>query len=698
MSKENYFFIDANARFLLPETVTKPVRHGVDILFRDIEKVLGHRPLTTATRELATVVVQYATAEDPVKNRAEAFGLRFETNPANGQAQMVVSGSDDLGIIYGLLYISREFLGISPFWFWADQQVQPRKRVEISIEEYLSPEAKVRYRGWFVNDEVCLIGWTNIYPPPREVWFPVFEALLRCGGNMVIPGTDLPREGGHWEFATEMGLYITHHHAEPLGAEMFLRAYPDRQASYDQHPELYEGLWEESIRRRKSDPVVWALGFRGQSDCPFWEQDPSYDTPQKRGELISRAIRKQYEMVKKYVKDPVFATYLYGELTELYRDNFLEIPAGVIKIWADNGYGAMVSRRQWITNPRVPALPSAKEQGPHGLYYHITFHDLQASNHLTMFPSDPQLVVDELTKAFAVGADRFLLLNSGNIKPHIYLLEIVSQMWQNGKVSIEEALENFCRRYFPTAPEKVAPCYAAYFQKTIRYGVNLDDRCGEEYYHHPARAIIRHWLSGETENTDESLIWATECKHVSFKEQVETFYHKLQPAVGGWEDLERQCRDVSVLLGENAAFFNDHLWFQVKLHLSGNRGFLALCRSFFAAQDENYPLAFVYASQAIWDYTESLKAMEEAEHDRWENFYRADWLTNVKSTIYSLEGLRKWLRVMGDGPDFFRWYKEFLLPDSEKGVFLENTHRNPLPDDLLAQGLKEKFKGEGLEI
>ena len=52
-----------------------------------------------------------------------------------------------------------------------------------------------------------------------------FETLLRCGGNMTIPGTDKNSRLNR-QMAADMGLWITHHHAEPLGAEIFARAYP----------------------------------------------------------------------------------------------------------------------------------------------------------------------------------------------------------------------------------------------------------------------------------------------------------------------------------------------------------------------------------------------------------------------------------------------------------------------------------------
>lgn len=688
--KETVFVMDRNTLFYLPQVLTPPVEHAVRILFRDFEKVLGTAPKTCDDIHSASVIVEYASEDDPIRHRPEAFAVRFENAGGGSFPVMHICGSDDLGVIYGLLYISREYLGVEPFWFWADKEPKKLDRVEIPTVEYISPEPGVRYRGWFVNDEVCLIGWTDIYPPPREVWFPVFEALLRCGGNMVIPGTDLPRNGIHWDLASEMGLYITQHHAEPLGAEMFFRAYPDKEASYEKNRELFEGLWEEAIRKNRDKKVIWVLGFRGQGDCPFWEQDPACSTPESRGRLISRVIRRQYELVNEYVSNPVCATYLYGEITELYREGLLNLPDGIIKIWADNGYGKMVSRRQGNHNPRVPSLPAQTETGPHGLYYHITFHDLQASNHLTMFPSNPGLVRDELAKAFQAGADRYLLLNCGNIKPHVYLLEIISRLWNEGTIDIEEHLDDFCSRFFSTAPEKAKECYQAYFNHTIQYGTNTDDKAGEEFYHHPARSIIGHWIRNEITGTAGDLIWAT--GEATFDEQVRWFFEKTSAAVEGWRQLREKARMTAAMLSqEEAVFFRDHLALQVELHASGCKGFIALCRSYFAFREGDFPRAFVYASQALWNYNDGLKAMNEAEHGKWRNFYRADWLTNVKSTIYSLDTLRRFLRMHGDSPDFFLWNKKYLMPEREKKIYLENTHRKPLSDDDLARRLKDKF-------
>ena len=687
--KTSYVVINDESSISLPETITTSVRHAVDMIFRDHEKVFMKMPkLCSSNKEAADIVIRYASTKEECPDRPEAYSFQFIEN--HGKLSFHIVGYDDLGIIYGLLHYSHQYLGVDPFWFWADIQIEQKSEIHIPAVEFHSLGKKVKYRGWFVNDEVCLIGWKEEYPPSKDIWFPVFEALLRCGGNMVIPGTDLPKDGIHAELAAEMGLWVTHHHAEPLGAEMFLRAFPGEKPSYKQNPELFESLWEEAIENQKDKKIVWVLSFRGQGDAPFWQYDPEFDTPESRGAMISKVVHRQYEMINKSVDNPVCSMALYGEISELYKAGHVKVPEGVIKIWADNGYGKMVTRRQGNENYRISSLPADNETGEHGIYYHITFHDLQASNHLTMFPSPPELIKQELEKAFDVGAVSYLLLNSGNIRMHLYHLDVVSELWNTGTINLEEHLHSFIERLYTTKHKEIAQLYLSYFEKTIPYGPNPDDKAGDEFYHHPARKIIGHWLQGKTNIPLERLYWAT--GEVSFIEQVKWFLEKCGIGLAGWEEFLRQCRHLSLLLPEeDKQRFTDLLLQQAELHAFGCKGFISLCNAFLSYLDKDYPLAFVHVSQSIGFYKDSKQALKRSEHGKWENFYRADWLTNIDSTIYSLEALRKFLRMQGDSPDFFLWYKEYLMPETEKYIYLENTHRNPLSDDELAERLAVKF-------
>ncbi|MGO4108513.1 glycosyl hydrolase 115 family protein [Paenibacillus sp. YAF4_2] len=663
-----------------------PVKHVWNMIKRDHEAVFGAAPKLGNS---ASVVVRYAEEGDSCPAWAEGFCFQF----ADGEEGSVlhIIGRDELGVIYGLLHYSHTVLGVDPFWFWAELPPARRDAIEVPAVPYESVKPKVRYRGWFVNDEVCLIGWKEQYPPTEEVWAPVFEALLRCGGNMVIPGTDLPKTGIHAKLAAEMGLWLTHHHAEPLGAEMFLRAFPGKQASYKEHPELFEQLWREAIKHQKNDKIVWVLSFRGQGDKPFWENDPAFDTPEKRGELISSVVQKQYDMIAEQVDQPVCSMAMYGEIAELYKQGHIQVPDGVIKMWADNGYGKMVSRRHGNLNLRVPALPEIGDEGKNGVYYHVTFHDLQASNHLTLFPSPAQLIIDELGDAFAAGASEYLLVNSGNILPHLFTLDLCAKLWQDGAADADTQLYSFVERFYSSEQESIIRLYQDYAANTIQYGPNADDRAGDEFYHHPARMIVGHWLQGR-KDTDSRLIWAAGAG--SFLEQVRWFRQKAEQAIPGWEQLLKQGLAVADRLTDvEHNRLTVQLLVQIELHLSGCKGLASICSAYESFHAEQYPQAFIHASNAVWNYKAGQAALDRAATGQWENFYRADWLTNIANTVDHCETARKFLRLQGDSPDMFLWYKEYLMPETEKHIYLENTHRNPLPDDELARMLEAKFNG-----
>ncbi len=693
----NEWLLSGEVKVAAPDGLSSAIGHGLRMLMRDLETKLGVPPVMTTMDDNGTQLrIRYAAAEDECPMHEEAYGFRFHSREEGNRLDII--GRDELGLLYGILQFTEIYLGIHPFWFWMDQSIRQEEYVAIAMDNMDSKPSKVKFRGWFVNDEVCLIGWKEEYPPSREIWLHVFEALLRCKGNMVIPGTDLPKSGVHLAVAKEMGLWLTHHHAEPLGAEMFLRAYPGRNVSYLEQPELFEKLWAEAIEKQKEDKILWVLSFRGQGDKPFWENDPSFDTPEKRGAMIGKVIRIQYEMIKAEVREPVFCVALYGEIAELYQEGHVSLPEDVIKIWADNGYGKMVSRRHGNLNLRVPALPQGDEAGKHGIYYHATFHDLQASNHLTMFPGSAEFIKSEVEGAFRAGADQYLLLNCGNIRPHVYILDLIRALWDEGEVETGRHRSVFVRSYFDNGFDELAELFRLYGETAIAYGPHPDDLAGDEYYHHPARCIIGHWLQGRGDQTDSRLLWAT--GEGTFAEQVQSFESRCEEGLRNWNAwLNRVEAAVERLsAGDQGADdrrrVEDHLKFHGLLHRSGCEGFMWLCRAYSAYAEGRYPQAFVMASQSMWSYEEGLKALRDSEHGKWENFYRADWLTNIESTVRNVDTLRQFLRMHGDSPDFFLWYKEFLMPETEKHIYLENTHRNPLSDNELAFRLKEKFEAE----
>jgi len=184
---ENTFIVNKDTILRLPEKLTPAVGHAVEMFQTDAEKVLGKRLAVGgfSTVPGGFIVVDYADPKDEIAGRPEAFAIRFSHD--SNSPIMRILGSDDLGIIYGLLRLSHDHLDVDPFWFWTEKEPLCRMSVFIPNRDIVSTPARVRYRGWFVNDEDCLIGWTDIYPPPKKVWRPVFETLLRCGGNLWAP-------------------------------------------------------------------------------------------------------------------------------------------------------------------------------------------------------------------------------------------------------------------------------------------------------------------------------------------------------------------------------------------------------------------------------------------------------------------------------------------------------------------------------
>lgn len=427
--------------------------------------------------------------------RKELPAETFRLSVTDGQLQ--IEAWDDLGFIYGIYEISRSILGITDFWFWNDQPLKKRGGYQVDDNyQYISKPYPVRFRGWFVNDEVLIHTW-SVNDRKEEPWEMVFEALLRCGGNMVIPGTDR-NASIYQKLASHMGLYITHHHAEPLGAEMFVRVYPELNPSFDEHEEKFIDLWKKAIERQKNEKIVWNLGLWGHGDCPFWISDPRYDNPMSRGKLIGSLIRRQYDMVKEKIPDAICCSNLYGKTMELYRAGMLTLPDDVIKIWADNGYGKMVSRRQENHNPRVPALPDTDDTGRNGIYYHVSFYDLQAANHITMLQNSPEFVRSELMKVLAHRGVDYWIINCSNLKTHVYYLDFIAKLWRDGTISIEEHRKKYISQYYGEEHLKIIEgCLREYAENALRYGKHEDEHAGEQFTNHVPRMLISDYMKGK---------------------------------------------------------------------------------------------------------------------------------------------------------------------------------------------------------
>lgn len=653
---------------LLYETDSSAVEHAAGILRRDIAKRFA------ASDEGGGRIMLVTQPMHP-----EAFFIDVQEN-------ITVYAGDDLGFVYGLLYISEKFLGIRPFWFWMDQRIEQTTSVTVPGGRYESLPPLVKYRGWFVNDEVLIMKW-NIGGDRTAPWEMIFEALLRCGGNMVIPGTDKDSRL-YRELASDMGLWITHHHAEPMGAEMFVRAYPDMEPNYAETPELFIKLWEDAVRAQKDRKVIWTLGFRGQGDCPFWSNDTSgrFDTPKKRGKLISDVIALQRQLVLKYVETPVFCTNLYGEIMELYEEGHICLADDIIKIRADNGYGKMVTRRRDNHTARVPSLPRSPEVHG-GIYYHVSFYDLQAANHITMLPNSVDFVDSELSKVIEKNAVDYWIINCSNVRPHVYYLDALRKKWYGQKLSDDAHSAEFADAYFD-GKKAVAELYRDYHKAMPAYGREPDEHAGEQFYTENVRILIHAIFNDETGGAPE-LRWLL--GDLTLDRQIEAYAAICRDNHENIDNFYQRCVRVSDSLdGDTKQLFEATVLMQATIHYYCTKGVIAFgdgYRSYAAGDMKGAFMQFGYGAEYFEQAQHSMRA---SEHGVWQGFYCNDCFADIKHTAYMLKKLMGYVRERGDNARHDKWYREAVYSKEDQNVFTLLVIDNHMTDWELFKAFQEK--------
>ena len=624
------------------------VINAIEILRRDIQTALN-------PSETDGGVIRLISQEMPV----EQFCIK----------DGVIYSGDELGFIYGLLHISEHVLNVPPFWFWYDYIVG--KIDSAVIEDYTSKPSRVRFRGWFINDEILLSSWSPD-DDPLTPWKMAYEALLRCGGNMIIPTTQVSRK--HNDLAATYGLWLTHHHAEPLGADMFVRTYPDLEPSYDLYEDKFKELWLDGIEHQKNHKVVWNIGFRGQGDLPFWSSSGSlkYDTDKKRGDHISEILQYQYDLLRENVDNPVFCTYIYGELTNLYKKGYLRVPDDVIRIWSDNGYGKMVCRRMDDNNPRIPSLPDNKNELS-GIYYHASFCDLQACAHITQIGNSLKFLRSELENAFDHGADDYIVVNCSNIRPHVVPLAMIADTWKGNHF----CLESFCEIYFGN--KGVAAAFNDYANASVSFGDFEDEHAGDHFYNFSVRTIISSIMKNET--SVKKLFWAT--GDVSINDQLDWFGGKCNEGESNYHSfLQKYNKSYGRLYDSTIILY-------AKLHFHGYKGGALVvkgCREFF---EKNYIDAFYSTGLAMDEFITANSLLRSSEYCIWKGYHANECFADFKFTAYLLRVFMAYIRNFGDGPGYWDWQRELFYPEEDKGVRLQMNLHNRNTEEEMFHKMKE---------
>ncbi|MBE7540428.1 MAG: glycosyl hydrolase 115 family protein [Opitutaceae bacterium] len=391
-------------------------------LAADLERVLGTRGVRTPAAQADVVV-----SVDPRLGGAEAWHI--EISPE----RVVISGGDLLGAVHGIYAFSERALGVDPLWFWKGMPSEGRERIALAAQTWMSPAAKFRYRGWFINDEDLLTEF-GTSGGPRHIDYPfysrvidyaiadrIFECLLRLGGNLIIPASFVnilnPPEAELVRRAADRGLYVSQHHVEPMGVshfgfENFWRERgQEKKFSYSTDPEAVRTVWRAHAKRWREiagDRVIWQLGMRGRGDRPIWIDDKNI-RPETGGEFISRAMADQAAIVREVDprdRPPMTAT-LFLEGAELMASGALRFPDGLTVVFADHG-PTQELQRDFETAPRLPDYT-------YGVYYHVAFW--RQGPHLVQGVA-PSRIVRTLRQLEERGDTAYAIVNVSNIREH----------------------------------------------------------------------------------------------------------------------------------------------------------------------------------------------------------------------------------------------------------------------------------------
>ena len=419
-----------NATVSYSQEEPKQVLRAINDLRLDIERVTGAGKDdvgneggqivvgTYGSKTIEKLIAKGLLKEQDLKDKWESYVITVTNEP---KPRLVIAGSNTRGTIYGIYEVSQR-IGVSPWYWWADVPVRQNPQAAVDCDYYASGEPTVRYRGIFINDEDWgLKPWAasnyerelgDIGP---KTYARVCELLLRLKANMLAPAMH-SCTGAFYSHpqskvvCDSFGIIITTSHCEPLllnnAASTEWDQLRDGDWNYKTNRETILQKWDDRLSAASKYENIYTTAMRGLHDAGLQGNLPL----EERVPLITEVIDDQRQLLEKHIGrqaseiPQIFVPY--KETMDIY-ENGLQVPDDITLVWVDDNYGYM----KRVSNPE-----EQQRKGRAGVYYHLSYlgapHD-----YLWLNTTPPVLMYEELKKAYDCGADRYWLLNVGDIKP-----------------------------------------------------------------------------------------------------------------------------------------------------------------------------------------------------------------------------------------------------------------------------------------
>jgi hypothetical protein len=407
-----------------------------------------------------------------VRGEWESYVLQVVKNPLPGvDTALVIAGSDRRGTIYGIYQLS-EWIGVSPWYWWADVPVKQKKLLALHGDIFKQGPPSVKYRGIFLNDEDWgLRPWAaktldpetgNIGP---KTYAKVFELLLRLHANYLWPAMHSGTPAFNFfptnkEIADAYGIVMGSSHCEQMLRDNVDEWKRDGSGEYN-YVTNRDGVlkyWEARVRENGRFENVYTMGMRGIHDGAM----PGGGTPSEQAERLHRIIDDQRAMLAGWVNTNVAAVPQifcpYKEVLELYR-LAPDIPDDITLVWPDDNYGYV---RQFSD------ARERRRSGGAGVYYHVSYYG-RPRDYLWLCSTPPALIGEEMTKAYDYGANRVWILNVGDLKPAELDIEFFLKLaWNphawNGTNTYELLEKQLARDFGPANAPELASILSEYYR------------------------------------------------------------------------------------------------------------------------------------------------------------------------------------------------------------------------------------------